>query len=180
MTSILFDLGRELVNEVQAGVKAHNDVRDGKEAERRQDKWGDPLAQKTVYSVVRGVEENFAMMRGKVTGQSKDKGKVRGAEEAEGDASLPGSTGPSSSEVKEVSDPTCSASARRPSLDYKLSCRSTPARSAEPRVDLQTKSTGFLTQALLSLAQPSSMFKNLSSPFRMLQIQDYQPRPSYP
>lgn len=72
MTSILFELGRDLVNEVQAGVKAHQDVREGKEVERRQDKWGDPLPPKTIYSMVRGVEETLGM--GKGNGQGKGKG----------------------------------------------------------------------------------------------------------
>lgn len=65
MTSILFQIGRELVNEVQAGIKAHNDVKEGKPVERREDKWGDPMAPKTVYSIVRGVEEQLGMGKGK-------------------------------------------------------------------------------------------------------------------
>lgn len=74
MTSILFEVGRELVNEVQAGMKAHQDVKEGKQVERRQDKWGDPLPPKTVYSVVRGVEETLGIgkSKGKGVGASKD------------------------------------------------------------------------------------------------------------
>lgn len=72
MTSIIFELGRELVNEVQAGIKAHQDIKEGKEVERRQDKWGDPLAPKTVYSVVRGVEETLGMGK-----SNNDKGRVK-------------------------------------------------------------------------------------------------------
>lgn len=80
MTSILFELGRDIVNEVQAGMKAHQDVKEGKEVERRQDRWGDPLAPKTVYSVVRGVEEALGMGKGKVKGEVKVKEPVKEVE----------------------------------------------------------------------------------------------------
>jgi hypothetical protein len=64
MTSIIFELGRDLAKEIQAGRQAHQDIQQGKEVERREDKWGDPLAPKFVYSLVRGAEEDYGKFSG--------------------------------------------------------------------------------------------------------------------